>query len=144
MRAFAISQFGEPGSVVERPTPIPQPGEVLVRVRAAGVNAMDPILASGAYQAMMEHRLPLTPGLDMSGTVEAVGPDVEDLRVGDEVYGRSTKPYYGEGTLARVRDHRPEGPLAQARIAQPCRRGRARDGRDGRARPRRRRQPAAW
>ena len=100
MRAFAIKQFGEPGSVVERPTPIPQPGEVLVRVRAAGVNAMDPILASGAYQAMMEHRLPLTPGLDMSGTVEAVGPGVEGLRVGDEVFGRSTKPYFGDGTLA--------------------------------------------
>lgn len=100
MRAFAIKRFGEPGSVQEFPRPEAREGEVLVRVRAAGVNAIDPLLASGVLQAMMEHRLPLIPGLDMSGTVEAVGAAVEDLRVGEEVYGRSTKPFFGEGTFA--------------------------------------------
>ena len=100
MRAFAISQFGEPGSVQQLPTPVAGTGEVLVRVRAAGVNAMDPFLAAGVLRSMMEHRLPLIPGLDVSGTVEAVGAGVEGLRPGDDVYGRSTKPYFGEGTLA--------------------------------------------
>jgi len=109
VRAFAIDQFGEPGSVQQLPTPVAGPGEVLVRVKAAGVNAMDPILATGALQSMMEHRLPLIPGLDLSGTVEAVGPGVADLRVGDEVYGRSTKRYFGEGTFAEFATSDPQG-----------------------------------
>lgn len=100
MRAFAVRQFGEAGSVQERPRPEAQAGEVLVHVRAAGVNAMDPILTTGAYKEMMEHRLPLIPGLDFSGTVEAVGSGVESFRVGDEVFGRSTKLHFGEGTFA--------------------------------------------
>lgn len=100
MRAFAVRQFGQAGSVEELPTPETQEGEVLVRVRAAGVNAMDPILTAGLYKEMMEHRLPLIPGLDFSGTVEAVGSGVESLSFGDDVFGRSTKPYFGEGTFA--------------------------------------------
>ncbi|MFI5262410.1 MAG: NADP-dependent oxidoreductase [Candidatus Limnocylindrales bacterium] len=100
MRAFAIRRFGEPGSVEELPRPDVQAGEVLVRVRAAGVNAIDPIVVRGVLQAMLEHRLPLIPGVDLAGTVEAVGPAVTGLRVGDEVFGRSTKPYYGGGTFA--------------------------------------------
>jgi len=100
LRAFAVRQFGETGSVEDLPKPEAQEGEVLVRVRAAGVNAMDPILTTGLYKEMMEHRLPLIPGLDFSGTVEAVGSGVEGLGVGDEVFGRSTKPYFGEGTFA--------------------------------------------
>ena len=109
MRAFAVRQFGERGSVEELPKPEAQAGEVLVHVRAAAVNAMDPILTSGAYKEMMEHRLPLIPGLDFSGTVEAVGSGVDDLEVGDEVFGRSTKPYFGEGTFAEFMTTRPDG-----------------------------------
>ena len=109
MRAFSIQQFGEPGSVQPRPVPVPQAGEVLVRVKAAGVNAMDPLVASGAYQAMMEHRLPLTPGLDVSGVVEAVGPGVDGLGAGDEVYGRSTKTYFGDGSFAELMVTTPAG-----------------------------------
>ncbi|HTS15367.1 MAG TPA: NADP-dependent oxidoreductase [Candidatus Sulfotelmatobacter sp.] len=109
MRAFTIQEFGKPGSVQMRPIPVPQEGEVLVRVKAAGVNAMDPLIASGAYQAMMEHRLPLTPGLDVAGVIEAVGPGVEGLRVGDEVYGRSTKRYFGDGAFAEFMITTPAG-----------------------------------
>ena len=109
MRAFSIQKFGEAGSVQPRPVPVPQEGEVLVRVKAAGVNAMDPIITSGAYQAMMEHRLPLTPGLDVSGVVEAIGPDVEGLGAGDEVYGRSTKTYFGDGSFAELMVTTPAG-----------------------------------
>jgi NADPH:quinone reductase-like Zn-dependent oxidoreductase len=70
---------------------------------------MDPILTSGAYKEMMEHRLPLIPGLEFSGTVEAVGSGVEGLGVGDEVFGRSTKPYFGEGTFAEFMTTRTDG-----------------------------------
>lgn len=100
LRAFAIRQFGEPGSVEELPKPEAQEGEVLVHVRAAGVNAMDPVLTTGIYKEMMDIRLPLIPGLAFSGTVEAIGSGVEGLVVGDEVFGCSTKPYFGEGTFA--------------------------------------------
>lgn len=109
MRAFAIREFGQPGSVEDLPKPEAQDGEVLVHVRAAGVNAMDPILAAGSYQALMEHRLPLIPGLDFSGTVEAVGAGVAGLQIGDEVFGRSTKPYFGEGTFAEFMTTVPNG-----------------------------------
>ncbi len=112
MRAFVVRQFGETGSVEDLPKPEAQEGEVLVHIRAAGVNAMDPILTTGLYKEMMEHRLPLIPGLDFSGTVEAVGSGVEGLGVGDEVFGRSTKPYFGEGTFAEFMTT-PTGGLAR-------------------------------
>jgi NADPH:quinone reductase-like Zn-dependent oxidoreductase len=47
MRAFIVPEFGEPGSVGERPKPEPEAGQLLVRVKAAGVNAMDPIYRAG-------------------------------------------------------------------------------------------------
>ena len=69
MRAFIVPPFGEVGSVGERPKPEPEPGQLLVKVRAAGVNAMDPIIRGGFAKDYMEHRLPLTLGLDYAGTV---------------------------------------------------------------------------
>lgn len=100
MRAFIIEQFGEQGEVGERPTPEPSEGEILVRVRAASVNAMDPVMRAGFARDWMEHRLPLTPGLDYAGTVESVGPGVTGFAPGDEVFGPVGKPYLGEGAFA--------------------------------------------
>ena len=48
----------------------------------------------------MEHRFPLVPGMDASGTVEEVGENIEGYAVGDEVFGSVGKSYLGEGTLA--------------------------------------------
>src|SRR5262245_162616 len=84
MRAYIVPEFGAPGTVGERPTPEPSEGQLLVRIAAAGVNAMDPIFATGIYKDYMEHRLPLTPGSDYAGTVEAVGPGVTGFQAGDE------------------------------------------------------------
>jgi NADPH:quinone reductase-like Zn-dependent oxidoreductase len=100
MRAFIVPQFGETGAIGERAKPEPGEGQLLVRVRAAGVNAMDPIIRAGFAKDFMEHRLPLTLGLDYAGTVEAVGPGVEGFAPGDEVFGAVGKPYFGEGTFA--------------------------------------------
>ena len=100
MRAYAVDTFGVSGSVHELPVPQPAEGEVLVRVHAAGVNVMDPLYISGAIKDYMEHRFPLVPGIDLSGTVEAIGPGVSEVAVGDEVYGVSTKPFVGAGTFA--------------------------------------------
>jgi NADPH:quinone reductase len=100
MRAFIIEQFGDPGSIGERPTPEPSEGEILVQVKAAGVNAADPVFRAGFGKDWMEHRFPLTLGLDYAGTVAAVGPGVEGFAIGDEVFGAVAKEYVGDGSFA--------------------------------------------
>ena len=100
MRAFAIDEFGKPGGVREAETPKPGKGEVLLRVRAASVNAFDVAVVNGFAKDYMEHRFPLIPGLDGSGEVAALGAGVDGVVVGDEVYGIAQKPYQGAGTYA--------------------------------------------
>ncbi len=100
MRAFAVPEFNGTGSVAELPVPEPGEGQILVRVRAASVNPMDPFAVSGAMKEMVPHRLPLVPGFDYAGDIEAVGPGVETLRVGDEVFGPVGKMVFGEGSWA--------------------------------------------
>lgn len=112
MRAFAVPDFNATGSVIERPKPEAGDGQILVRVRAAGVNAVDPALITGAMRQMVEHRLPLIPGFEYAGTVEAVGAGTDDLHVGDEVYGAVGTPVMGEGSWA-------EYVVANATLARP-------------------------
>jgi NADPH:quinone reductase-like Zn-dependent oxidoreductase len=100
MRAFTVSEFGQPGTVEEQPVPQPGEGQILVRVRAAGVNAADVMVRAGYLKDYMEHRFPLIPGRDFAGTVEAVGPGVTGFAPGDEVFGAADKPYQGEGSYA--------------------------------------------
>jgi NADPH:quinone reductase-like Zn-dependent oxidoreductase len=100
MRAFAVDEFGAPGSTHQLPIPEPGPGEILVSVHAAGVNVMDPLYVVGALRDYMEHRFPLVPGIDFAGVVERVGPDVDGFAAGDDVYGISSKAFVGAGTFA--------------------------------------------
>src|SRR2546425_3656647 len=100
MRVYAIDEFGKPGSIREVETPKPGEGEVLLRVRAAGVNAFDVAVVNGFAKEYMEHRFPLIPGLDGSGEVADMGGGVDGLVVGDQVYGIAQKGYQGAGTYA--------------------------------------------
>jgi NADPH2:quinone reductase len=100
MRAFIVPEFGADGTVGERPLPEPGEGEVRVRVDAAGVNAVDVPVVAGYLNQYIETRLPLVPGLDMAGTVDAVGAGVTSVAVGDNVYGNIQKPFFGDGTFA--------------------------------------------
>jgi NADPH2:quinone reductase len=100
MKAFAIGDLGQPGSIHELPVPDPAEGQVRVRVAAAGLNPFDNAVVQGYLKERMEHRFPLVPGMDGSGTIEAVGAGVSARSVGDEVFGSVGKPYLGEGTLA--------------------------------------------
>ena len=103
MRAFVINEFGQPGEVREVSAPVAGPGEVLVRVRAASINPMDAFVASGGMAAWAETRVPLVPGIDAAGTVEAVGADGNGFKAGDEVVlFADTKPVWGEGTFAEL------------------------------------------
>ena len=102
MKAVRLHEFGGPEVLRYEDAPMPElkPGEVLVRVRAAGINPPDWYLADGYKQLPPEFRppvpLPVVPGSDVSGVVEAVAPDVQAFAVGDEVFGMVRFPSYGE------------------------------------------------
>jgi NADPH:quinone reductase len=101
MKAIRVHQFGGPEvlKLEEVPTPKPDTGQVLVRVRAVGVNPYDTLMRAGTYA--IKPPLPYTPGSDAAGTVEAVGPGVTKVKPGDRVYtARTLTGAYAEYTLA--------------------------------------------
>jgi NADPH:quinone reductase-like Zn-dependent oxidoreductase len=100
MRTIAVKTFGGPIALIDLPTPEIVAGEVLIRVRAAGVNPFDWKVAHGALEDQMKHRFPLILGFDAAGVIERVGADVTQLAEGDEVYGYLFKPVIGDGTYA--------------------------------------------
>ena len=86
MKAIRVHEFGGPEvmRLEEVPDPKAGQGQVLVRVKAAGVNPVDTYIRSGAYAA--KPQLPYTPGADAAGVVEAVGAGVTGIAAGDRVY----------------------------------------------------------
>jgi NADPH:quinone reductase-like Zn-dependent oxidoreductase len=96
MRAVAVQEIGGPErlEVLDLAVPVPGPGEVLVRVEAAGVNEVDTMFREGYLDGGAR---PLIMGSDFSGVVEALGPDADGLAPGDEVYGYKL---LGNGTYA--------------------------------------------
>lgn len=87
MKAIRLHSFGTSDQLHldDIPKPSPHAGEVLIRVHAASVNPVDYKIRSGEFKPG-ELKLPLTMGRDISGVVEAVGPDVARFAVGDAVY----------------------------------------------------------
>lgn len=86
MKAVRVHEFGGPAVLrLERvPDPASGPGQLVVRVRGAGVNPVDAYIRSGTYAR--RPALPYTPGTDAAGVVEATGPLADTLRPGDRVY----------------------------------------------------------
>lgn len=95
MKAARIHKFGGPEVVVidDLSRPSPGAGELLVRVRAAGVAPWDAIIREG--KSKVSPPPPLTLGSDLSGIVEEVGPGVLDFRIGDDVYGVTNAQFCG-------------------------------------------------
>ncbi len=93
MRAALIRQFGPPSVIATADVPKPEPaaGQVLVRVKAAGVGPWDALIREG--KAAVSPLLPLILGSDFSGIVEAAGSGVTDFKPGDEIYG-ATNPQF--------------------------------------------------
>lgn len=86
MQAWQVTSLGEPDEalrLVEVDQPPPGPGEVRVAVRAVGINFADVLLCRGAYQ--VRPSLPFSPGIELCGVVEEVGPDVTRVAVGQRV-----------------------------------------------------------
>jgi len=95
MRALLCTAWGGPESLTlgDVPSPEPGPSEVLVEVRACGLNFADTLMIQGKYQERPE--FPFSPGLEVAGEVLSVGPGVEDLAAGDAVIA-----FCGHGGLA--------------------------------------------
>jgi NADPH:quinone reductase-like Zn-dependent oxidoreductase len=89
MKAVRFHSYGGSDVLVFEEMPRPQAGagEVLIRVHAASINPLDWKVRDGHLKERMKHHLPLIPGWDVSGVVEAVAPDVSAYKIGDEVYG---------------------------------------------------------
>lgn len=103
MKAIRVHQFGGPEvmKLEEVADPQPSPGQVLVRIKAAGVNPVDSYIRTGTYA--VRPPLPYTPGMDAAGTVEAVGPDASGVEVGNRVYvGGSVTGLYAELALCEA------------------------------------------
>lgn len=101
MRALHVPAAGEQAQLSELPTPEVAAGTVLIRVKAAGLNALDNALAAGMMAGMFAHEYPLVLGRDAAGVVEAVGAGVEHVKAGDEVFGHVRLiPPIQLGTLA--------------------------------------------
>jgi len=89
MKAVFFERFGGPEVLQygDRPDPTPAPGEVVVDVAAASINAADWKFRSGQYARHSGANFPLIPGRDFSGLVSALGNGVNDFKVGDAVFG---------------------------------------------------------
>ncbi|MFX0579859.1 NADP-dependent oxidoreductase [Nocardia nepalensis] len=100
MRAIAFTEFGNPATLTELPAPTPGPGEVLVRVRNTSINGFDLGVLGGYMRGVFEHEFPVVLGKDFAGTVAAVGDEVTEYAVGQEVFGVVMRPTLGQGGLA--------------------------------------------
>lgn len=98
MKAIRIHNFGGPESlqIDEVNTPVYSESQVLIKVHNACVNLLDLKIASGAMKQNFPITLPWIPGIDFSGTIEAVGSEVKGFAKGDFVYGYSRNGTYSE------------------------------------------------
>src|ERR1700690_3662005 len=94
MKLIQVTQTGGPEQLqyADGPKPSAGPKQALVKIAAAGVNFIDVYHRIGLYKL----DLPFTPGMEAAGTVEAVGPDVTDLKPGDRVAYAMNRGSYAE------------------------------------------------
>ncbi|MEU6247126.1 NADP-dependent oxidoreductase [Glycomyces sp. NPDC047010] len=103
MRAVVATDFHTEPTLADLPVPEPGPGEVLVKIAAAGVNPFDWKVVEGAMRGSVHHEFPLVLGSDGAGTVVSVGePGPTDARFepGDRVFGQFMDVQLGRGSYA--------------------------------------------
>ena len=102
MRALVCKQYGPPESLVieEHLDPVPEAGEMVVDVAAAGINFPDVLIIAGQYQVKTPP--PFVPGNEAAGVVAAVGPDVTGFSVGDKVIINTIGGAFAEKCIADV------------------------------------------
>ena len=100
MKAIRVHEFGLPAvmKLEDVPDPRPAANQLVIAVKAAGVNPVDTYMRAGTYAK--KPPLPYTPGFDAAGIVESVGPDVRRFKPGDRVYiNHNISGAYAEKTL---------------------------------------------
>ncbi|MFE6226698.1 NADP-dependent oxidoreductase [Streptomyces sp. NPDC057854] len=122
MEAVVFEEFG--GSEVLRHTtdaavPVPGPGEVRLRVVAIGVNPMDWKVRRGLLEDFFPTTFPAVPGIEVAGTVDALGEGVTGLAVGDEVFGWSKTGGYAQYAIAGHVLPKPAGLSWEAAVSLP-------------------------
>lgn len=100
MKAFVLERYGQSLRAVDMPVPEPGPRQVLVRMVASGVNHADERTRVGEFKAVFRLDLPKVMGGELSGEVVAVGDQVTEFAVGDQVYGYTG--VVGMGTWAEI------------------------------------------
>lgn len=97
MKAFIIDKYKstDGGRIADVAEPEVRPGDVLVRVHAAGLNILDSKIRTGEFKLLLPYRFPLILGNDVAGVVVKVGSQVRRFKVGDEVYARPDKDRIG-------------------------------------------------
>ena len=97
MKAARVLRFGPPGVITTEDLPQPEPdaGQLLVRVKAAGVGQWDALIREGKAELQS---LPLILGAELSGIIEGIGADVSGFKLGDEVYGATNEQFSGAYT----------------------------------------------
>ncbi|WP_410791190.1 NADP-dependent oxidoreductase [Kribbella sp. C-35] len=95
MRAFVVKQYKGPVQEADVPEPVVGEHDVLVQVRAAGLNMLDEKIRAGEFQQILPYKLPQILGNDVAGTVLDVGAKVRGFTPGDEVYARPGKDRIG-------------------------------------------------
>jgi NADPH2:quinone reductase len=101
MKAIRVHEFGGPGNMRIEDVAEPQPGirQLVIAVKAAGINPIDTYIRSGSY-ARKKPPLPYTPGFDAAGIVESIGPEVRRFKPGDRVFiNGNVSGAYAEKTL---------------------------------------------
>ena len=114
MRAITVDEYGAPPALTEVPDPHPGPGQVLIKVEAAGMNPMDQSMAAGAWKEQMPGRFPFVLGADLAGVVEALGEGADRFQAGEEVFGQLlVAPLGSAGTYAEYVAVTEDAPLAR-------------------------------
>ena len=95
MRALQVVEYDSPPVINDIPPPIPQEGEVRIKIEACGLNFGDLLMIKGTYQE--RPALPFTLGMEVAGTIDALGPNVTHLELGQRVV-----VFGGQGGLAEM------------------------------------------
>ena len=114
MRAITVNEYGAAPALTEVPDPHPGPGQVLIKVEAAGMNPMDRSMAAGAWKERMPGSFPFVLGADLAGVVEAIGEGAGRFQLGEEVFGQLLiAPLGSAGTYAEYVAVTEDAPLAR-------------------------------